>query len=323
MTSLFSGFVTETSQPTEPYPVLTRREFYDGDLKSASGDFSGVHMDKALSAPLSITRITTGTELTFRRNSQHIRRNRVGLRVLWFAEVGSIKIARNTGNTEITAGKAGLLDSNIPFVASLEKGACGQHISYQVIIPPDMFINHLSEADKFCEPFPLDNANGEIVRSLMEVLTRQGSALGQKTSDLLAHALLEATADLLRSSGITMPQRQKLIDQRVADIENYISKNLADPELSYDKVALSCGISPRYLCFLLKANNTSFSELVWQNRLPRARDQLVSPQTRDYPIHEIAHMSGFKSAAHFSRMFKSAYGMAPREFRMHHVEAND
>jgi hypothetical protein len=81
--------------------------------------------------------------------------------------------------------------------------------------------------------------------------------------------------------------------------------------------------APRYLCFLLKANNTSFSELVWQNRLPRARDQLVSPQTRDYPIHEIAHMSGFKSAAHFSRMFKSAYGMAPREFRMHHVEAND
>lgn len=323
MKSLFSGFATDMSEPTESYPVLTRREFYDGDLKSASGDFSGVHMDKALSAPLSITRITTSTELTFRRNSAHIRRNRVGLRVLWFAEAGSIKIVRNTGNTEITAGEAGLLDSGAPFVASLEKGADGEHVSYQVIIPPDMFINHLHEADKFCDPFPLDSANGQIVRSLMEVLTRQGYALGDRTSDLLAQALLEATADLLRGSGITMPRRQKLIDQRVAEIENYISKNLADPELSYDKVALSCGISPRYLCFLLKANNTSFSELVWQNRLPRARDRLVSPKTRDYPIHEIAHMSGFKSAAHFSRMFKTAYGMAPREFRMLHLNTGD
>ena len=95
--------------------------------------------------------------------------------------------------------------------------------------------------------------------------------------------------------------------------------NLADPELSYDKVAISCGISPRYLCFLLKANNTSFSELVWKNRMPKARDSLISPKTRDYPIHEIAYMSGFKSAAHFSRMFKSTYGMPPREYRRQHV----
>jgi AraC-like DNA-binding protein len=29
-------------------------------------------------------------------------------------------------------------------------------------------------------------------------------------------------------------------------------------------------------------------------------------------------MSGFKSAAHFSRMFKDAYGCTPREFRAAH-----
>ena len=53
--------------------------------------------------------------------------------------------------------------------------------------------------------------------------------------------------------------------------------------------------------------------------MPKARDWLVSPKTRDYPIHEIAYMSGFKSAAHFSRMFRATYGMPPREYRAQHT----
>jgi AraC-like DNA-binding protein len=179
-------------------------------------------------------------------------------------------------------------------------------------------MNHLNEAERLSEPFSLDTREGHAVRELLEVLAKYGDRLGDKTAELMSQSLLEATADHLRSSGIEMPRRQKLVDRRLADIENYIKMNLADPELSYDKVAVSCGISPRYLCFLLKANNTSFSELVWTNRMPKARDLLVSPKARDYPIHEIAYMSGFKSAAHFSRMFKATYGVPPREYRAVH-----
>jgi transcriptional regulator GlxA family with amidase domain len=70
---------------------------------------------------------------------------------------------------------------------------------------------------------------------------------------------------------------------------------------------------------VLKANNTSFSDLLWSQRLPKARDWLVTDSFRRYPIHKIASMAGFKSAAHFSRMFKSAYHVAPKEYRAQHV----
>ncbi|MBB3862181.1 AraC-like DNA-binding protein [Novosphingobium hassiacum] len=315
MEKLFAGFSGNAPTVVSSYEAITRREFYDGELISETGDFSGVDLEKALSSPLSITRITTRTELSFRRGPQHIRKNRVGLRVLWFALTGSIRIVRATGTTEIPAGKAGFLDSSVPFSASLKRSPDGHHSSYQVIIPPDLFMSHLHEAERLTEPFSLDTREGHAVRELLEVLAKYGDRLGEKTAELMSHSLLEATADHLRNSGIEMPRRQKLVDRRLSDIENYIKMNLADPELSYDKVAISCGISPRYLCFLLKANNTSFSELVWKNRMPKARDWLISPKTRDYPIHEIAYMSGFKSAAHFSRMFKATYGMPPREYR--------
>lgn len=320
MEKLYAGFSRNCATIMASYEALTRREFYDGDLISETGDFSGVDLEKAISSPLAITRITTRTELSFRRSSQHIRKNRVGLRVLWFALTGSIRIARATGTTEIAAGRAGFLDSGVPFSATLKRSSEGYHSSYQVIIPPDLFMSHLHEAERLSEPFSLDTREGQAVRGILEMLAKYGDRLNDKTAELMSQALLEATADHLRKSCIEMPRRQKLVDRRLSDIENYIKMNLADPELSYDKVAISCGISPRYLCFLLKANNTSFSELVWTNRMPKARDWLVSPKTRDYPIHEIAYMSGFKSAAHFSRMFKATYGMPPREYRAQHIE---
>lgn len=319
MEKLYAGFSGNCASIMPSYEALTRREFYDGDLFSETGDFSGVDLEKAISSPLAITRITTRTELSFRRNSQHIRKNRVGLRVLWFALTGSIRIVRATGTTEIAAGHAGFLDSGVPFSASLKRSPEGYHSSYQVIIPPDLFMSHLHEAERFSDAFSLDTREGHAVRGMLEMLVKYGDRLSDKTGEFMSHSLLEATADLLRKSGIEMPRRQKLVDRRLSDIENYIKMNLADPELSYDKVAIACGISPRYLCFLLKSNNTSFSELVWTNRMPKARDWLVSQKTRDYPIHEIAYMSGFKSAAHFSRMFKATYGMPPREYRAQHI----
>lgn len=315
MEKLYSGFSGNHAARVCSYEELTKREFYDGILTSETGDFSGVEFEKALGTPLTITRVSTRTELSFQRGQQHIRNNRAGLHVLWFALTGSIRVVRASGTTEITPGQAGFLDSGVAFSASLRLAPGGNHSSYQVIIPPDLFINHLHEAARLTEPFSLDTQEGQAVRAQLELLANYGDQLSAKTAVLMSTALLEATADHLRKSGINMPRRQNLVDQRLGEIENYIMRNLSDPELSYDKVAISCGISPRYLCFLLKANNTSFSELVWKNRMPKARDCLVSPKTRDYPIHEIAYMSGFKSAAHFSRMFKATYGIPPREYR--------
>lgn len=319
MEKLYAGFWNKSGAATPSYEALTKREFYDGDLVSETGDFTGVDMDKALSAPLAITRIVTRNELTFHRGPQHIRKNRVGLRTLWFTLSGSVRIARATGTTNIQAGQAGFLDSSVPFTASLKRSGDAHHSSYQVIIPPDLFLSHLHEAERLAEPFSLDSQEGQAVREILEVLVKYGDTISAKTAELMSHSLLEMVSDHLRHSGINMPKRQKLVDRRISDIENFINMNLSDPELSYDKVAISCGISPRYLCFLLKANNTSFSELVWNNRLPKARDRLVSPKTRDFRIHEIAYMSGFKSAAHFSRMFKAKYGMPPREYRALHA----
>jgi AraC-like DNA-binding protein len=92
-------------------------------------------------------------------------------------------------------------------------------------------------------------------------------------------------------------------------------RNLSNPDLNVAAVARACGISTRYLCAILKSHDIRFSEVLWKSRLERTKAWLKSDNMRHVSITKIAYMAGFKSAAHFSRMFKQVMSVTPGEFR--------
>lgn len=316
MQRVFSTSSETSRDVVTSWSKVSEREFYEGDLE-VDGDRLDFSLEKAISYPASLTKLSSRScSLAYRRTWQHIRDNKIGFRVVWFITRGSLRIVRSSGMCEAPEGHAAILDSSAPFYAKIVPDRDGQYESLQLTVPGDMFLAHLKEADKLTEPFSLETPQGGLVRRLLDVLVEDGERLSERSAKPLVEGVLEAIADCLIDRASSIPARQTLVEKRLADIKNHILMNLSDPDLSYDRVAASCGISPRYLCYLLKAHNTSFSELLWKNRLPRARDLLLSPAVRDYPIHEIAFMCGFKSAAHFSRMFNATYGCPPRLFRL-------
>ena len=111
------------------------------------------------------------------------------------------------------------------------------------------------------------------------------------------------------------PVRQSLGQRRLAEIMNCIDMHLSNPRLDTALVAKSCGISPRYLSLLLRGQGASFSKLIWEKRLEKAGAWLAAGGPDELLIGEVAHRLGFKSAAHFSRVFKETYGLSPREYR--------
>jgi AraC-like DNA-binding protein len=318
MQRLFSSEGKPTPEAFKAWAEMSRREFYSGDLGALPRDLTGVVFEKALQQPISLTHLISRAPMSYRRTVRHIRTNRVGFRVIWFVKQGSLKIRRTEGDCVIKAGEVGILDSNSPFFASLHCDQDPTHESYQAIVPPDLFIAHLHEAQRLNGSFSLNTPEGRLVRRLLDVIVDEGERLVGRTAMLLVESLLEAVGDMVRTRCQELPEHQGLADRRLQDIKSYILLNITDPELRYEKVAACCGISPRYLSYVLKANNTTFSDLLWKNRLPKARERLIDPSTRKYPINQIAYMCGFKSAAHFSRMFKSNYGCTPRKYRLDH-----
>ncbi|MFI0468320.1 helix-turn-helix domain-containing protein [Saccharopolyspora sp. 5N102] len=52
-----------------------------------------------------------------------------------------------------------------------------------------------------------------------------------------------------------------------------------------------------------------------QLRLERCHHNLANPRHDYQPVHAVAARWGFTDSAHFSRVFRAAYGMSPRGHR--------
>lgn len=94
-----------------------------------------------------------------------------------------------------------------------------------------------------------------------------------------------------------------------------IEANLADPMLNPVKVASEHGVSLRYLQKLFAQSGNTFSNFVRLRRLERCRADLCSPVYANMSVTEICFRWGFNGSAHFSRAFRSQYGVPPRDFR--------
>ncbi|WP_328876245.1 helix-turn-helix transcriptional regulator [Streptomyces sp. NBC_00287] len=91
--------------------------------------------------------------------------------------------------------------------------------------------------------------------------------------------------------------------------------HLAEHDLTAARIARAHHISVRYLYKMLAQSGITLGDWLRANRLEQCRRELGHPQARSMTIEAIAHRWGFTSASHFSRVFKEAYGVSPREWR--------
>lgn len=104
-------------------------------------------------------------------------------------------------------------------------------------------------------------------------------------------------------------------------IQSYVHRHLDDPRLTPDALAAAHHISTRYLHRLFQREGHTVAAWVRQRRLDRCRRDLGDPRLGARPIHSIAARWGFAHPADFSRAFRAAYGIPPREFRRRALQA--
>ncbi|MGI8336410.1 helix-turn-helix domain-containing protein [Actinomadura scrupuli] len=95
----------------------------------------------------------------------------------------------------------------------------------------------------------------------------------------------------------------------------FIQQRLGDPALSPATVAAAHHISARSLHRLFHAHGLTVVGWIRARRLERCRRDLADPLLAARPVHAIAARWGLTDAAHFSRIFKSAYGLSPQAYR--------
>jgi AraC-like DNA-binding protein len=101
----------------------------------------------------------------------------------------------------------------------------------------------------------------------------------------------------------------------LAGIKAHIAGELASPGLGPEEIARANHISTRYLHRLFEGEGLSVSEYIRDQRVERCRRDLRDPLLQHESILSIATRWGLPNSAHFSRVFRAAYGHSPREER--------
>ena len=162
-----------------------------------------------------------------------------------------------------------------------------------------------------------DSGLGSLIAPLMRGLGAELNAnrpviathLGDAVIDLVTAAFAQ---QLDRALDLDSPTSYRTL---IATVRKYVDDRLPDPSLSSKSVADAHFVSVRYLQKVFATEGTSVSNLIRTRRLERCRRDLVDPTCRGFSIAQIGWRWGFPDAAHFSRLFRTTYGMSPREFR--------
>lgn len=103
-------------------------------------------------------------------------------------------------------------------------------------------------------------------------------------------------------------------------IKAYIDQRLDDPDLGPESIANSHFISTRYLHKLFAREGVTASDWIRHRRLEACRRDLRDPARAHETISQVARRWALSNPAHFSRIFREAYGCTPSEFRLSSIE---
>ncbi|GAB3409875.1 helix-turn-helix domain-containing protein [Schumannella luteola] len=163
--------------------------------------------------------------------------------------------------------------------------------------------------------FPGDRGVGAIVGPLLRRTADPTQQRSRATASRLTYGALDFVTTLLSDE---LDQRSDPRDPHAAlvrRIRAYIDDHLGDADLDPGQIASAHFISTRHLHGLFQGQGTTVAAWIRSQRLERCRRDLLDPVFADRPVGAVAARWGLHDAAHFSRIFKATFGVAPSEHR--------
>jgi AraC-like DNA-binding protein len=164
---------------------------------------------------------------------------------------------------------------------------------------------------------PAGSGLGRLLAECLDTLACEGSTYMMQDRRRLQGVAIDLAAATLahclgRDGDVPQGSRQQALFQQ---IRSYIEKHLAAPDLGPVRIAAAHHISPRHLHRIFQQRHTTVAGLIRHKRLDRCRRDLADPALRSLTIHAIAARWGFPEPAVFSRLFRTATGCSPTEYR--------
>ncbi|QJS14693.1 helix-turn-helix domain-containing protein [Streptomyces argyrophyllae] len=162
---------------------------------------------------------------------------------------------------------------------------------------------------------------GSVLRPFLATLADAAPSYPAAVGHRLAGHVVDLFATLITDQTLRDPDDGR--DHLVLSVRAHIDRKLGDPSLSPESIARAHHISVRYLHRLFEGEGITVSRLIQQRRLEACGRELARRGRVTPTVSAVARRWGFVNPAHFSRAFRAAYGLSPREWRTRHLERGE
>ncbi|MEV5809800.1 helix-turn-helix domain-containing protein [Streptomyces parvulus] len=261
--------------------------------------------------------LMTSMQHTVHRTPKLIRQSDPEFFKLGCIERGGGRMMQNDRDAEFGVGDLILFDTSRPYEAGFQK--CFPVSRLLLLRFPRSLLPLPSRDLRNLSATRIAGARGvgaltsqfmlQLARRLDELSPHDADRLATLTLDVLTAALAEAVDG---ESRVPPHTRQRAL---MARLHAFIEENLGDARLTPEVIAAAHHISLRYLHKLFQQEGHTVAGRIRERRLEQCRRELADPLLTARPVNVIAARWGFTSAAHFSQVFRSAYGVPPRQYR--------
>lgn len=278
--------------------------------------FSIVHV-----GDIDVFRLQSKGKQRSNRKLEHVRNDRNDNFFICLPESGEFHFRQHGTKHKVLPGQFSVVTSLRPFDIS---GHPLPHkhafLSFYVRIPAPLLRQRYPTVDDVCNmPISLASGQGKMLQSVITALIQHGPQLSKQEAVKTGELLLELISGTIQQEARmpdTVRPRHEMAKSNILDVAtNFIVTNLSDPELDTSLVARHCRISVRYLQKIFESTPMNVAQTIRETRLQRCREFLRAPGLRDRTIAEIASSWGFGQPTHFSRAYKTRFGLSPREER--------
>ncbi|CAG6396821.1 helix-turn-helix domain-containing protein [Streptomyces cocklensis] len=254
------------------------------------------------------------------RTSKLIRASDPGLYSVVFSSGGGIGLSQLGREAVLGEGDFAVYDSSQPFDLRITAGQGATTTLTRIHVPRSLLVLPQNKVDEILAvPLPSRQGLGALLTQFFTTLIADTSPYGPSDIPRLGNVAVELLTSTLAhhvdAAGRTAPESQGgLLHLRV---QAFIRQHLHDPQLTPGVIAAAHHISVSYLHRLFQAQETTVSAWIRGQRLEQARRELGQPALRTVPVHRIAARWGFNDHATFTRAFRAAYDIPPKDYRHH------
>ena len=156
-----------------------------------------------------------------------------------------------------------------------------------------------------------------LIRGYYQLLCSEDAPSTPETARIVSAHFHDLLAAAINSTGhqSRLTDSQGIRAARLKALKADIVQHAYSADMSIDEAARRLNISPRYIRKLLASENTTFSELVLNERLTHAYRILGDLRHTDRSISDIAFSVGFGDLSYFNRTFRRRFNATPSDVR--------